>query len=1128
MGECGVDHPYPFRRRVPVDPKMNFAISSSDDIRAEFLAYFQERKHTLVAPSSIYPRHTEGSYFINAGMNQFKSLFLRGTDQDRKSEDVFANLTRAANSQPCIRIGGRHDDLNHVGYDTYHHTMFEMLGNWSFGSYGREVACRQMWHFLTEVLRIPKSALYVTFFNGSRSLKLPADEEARQIWFDTGVSDRKLMAVIGESNFWQADEASGGLCGPCTEIHVDYSALNGKRDMTCARCLVNDNNHRVVELWNCVFITHRMVKGPNGQTMLQELPAMSVDAGLGLERLASVMQGTMTTYDTDVFYRLISNIQSEALRITGSAVPSYTSDFVFENELEEEFAKPRRTEPSPPPRKQTLWEQIIFGPPPLFPKAKPERIIDYDKLRRDIAYRIVADHSRALATAMRDGLLPGRQGVSLKLRHLIHRATRAAILTGLDSATRPELLKRIVLQIPLAAPFEAELKGPMARPSTPVHSNEQISEIIQQEVDNFLPRFDKMENAFLACMKEVDYKGVLSAEQLKALQSGQYGEPLSWDMICAQARWYGLNSPIDPSLPPTPVEKKSFFSLSGLRDFLFPSPITQDSHKYDVKRVKQEDQHSYEVPPLKANLLAAIEEKDSNINVVKDFDQLPRILSTQKGENKSRVGLIFDRTNFYSPCGGQASDIGVIRSAENQEVVFNVQSVEKLVKSNTTVSNDGWIIHWVSPSGSFVDIKPPISLVLCPDSERRTNLMRNHTAQHLLNWAFAEELASNTLGPTNHSSSFTVHYGGRIDPDKFSLCLTILQDSDKLESLVKNVEARCKAAIEAKLHIISEELNLSKVTEKPFVRRFPWETYPQKVRTVCIGGDVETISEKITGSTGFYSAELCGGTHVQQTEDLVDIVIIGLRARKQSVKEFIAISGESAVRARYYGSQQILCVSTELDSVKKTIKKGSHSFSDLITCAERLFTLQSAVDTILGGRPDVCLSHLDRCVVTRYQQRLSGLLGTIRTAARKASGVPDNVDPIMVGQLVQLIAESGSRGDDMSPIARPFNISNFSKFALSILHLAPKRPIVFYQKGLAVFYHPQSNEKAMKWAQMSIKRLNVEGANLATRVESFNRSNLGGGADHFAIVRLFSTKNRRQRDWKPYFAQLVSAISESP
>ncbi|KAM3178022.1 hypothetical protein ACTXT7_003393 [Hymenolepis weldensis] len=279
LGECGVDHPYPFRRRVPVHPKMNFAVSYSDDIRAEFLAYFRERNHTLVAPSSVYPRHIEGSYFINAG-----------TDEGQKPEGAFANLTKAANSQPCIRIGGRHDDLNDVGYDTSHHTMFEMLGNWSFGSYGREVACRQMWHFLTEVLRIPKSALYVTFFDGSRELKLPPDDEAREIWFDIGVSDRKLMAIAGKSNFWQADEASGGLCGPCTEIHVDYSALNGKRDMTCARCLVNNRNPRVVEIWNCVFITHRMAKGPNGETVLEELPAISVDTGLGLERLASVMQ----------------------------------------------------------------------------------------------------------------------------------------------------------------------------------------------------------------------------------------------------------------------------------------------------------------------------------------------------------------------------------------------------------------------------------------------------------------------------------------------------------------------------------------------------------------------------------------------------------------------------------------------------------------------------------------------------------------------------------------------------------------------------------------------------------------------------------------------------------------------
>ncbi|VDK32125.1 unnamed protein product [Taenia asiatica] len=606
-GECAVDHKVPFSRRVPLASSMNLSVTTSNDIRAEFLSFFRDRGHTLVAPSAVYPRHQEGAYFVNAGMSQFKPLFIRNRKSDGSYTSEFSRLSKAANSQPCIRIGGRHDDLNDVGYDTSHHTMFEMLGSWSFGAYGKEVACRQMWQFLTGVLGLPPSCLYVTYFGGSDVLGLPPDDESRDIWLSLGVSDQKLLAFGAEWNFWRADQASGGgLCGPSTEIHVDFAALSGRRNLNCARCMVNSGGARIVELWNCVFITHRMVEETDSRSALLPLSCFSVDTGMGLERLTSVMQGTMTTYDTDLFMPLLDFIHSEALRITGYTVPSYSSYYILPAESEEELSNQGKAEPDPPIPRQTkpsklsnLLRTFHLGYKEsdkqaemnhsTGPSATP---IDYETLHRDVAYRLVADHSRALSLALQDGLLPGRQGVGLKLRHLICRTVRAAVLTDLDSATKPSLLQRVIAQIPPAAPFSPDIEGPLARPSAPALSTEQISDVIEKEVNRFIPQLSKLEDAFNTCLRDADELGSLSDRQVAGLQTGHYGEPVSWDMICAQARWYGLKTPSGPPQPKvgrrssaSPSSSPSLDTPNCLRSILEGLPATQDHSKYQIERV---------------------------------------------------------------------------------------------------------------------------------------------------------------------------------------------------------------------------------------------------------------------------------------------------------------------------------------------------------------------------------------------------------------------------------------------------------------------------------------------------------------------------------------------------------------
>jgi alanyl-tRNA synthetase len=328
----------------------------SQDIRKQFLDFFQSKGHLIVPSAPIVLKNDPTLMFNNSGMAQFKEYFLgNGTPKNN----------RIADTQKCLRVSGKHNDLEDVGFDTYHHTMFEMLGNWSFGDYFKKEAINWAWELLTEVYKIPKENLYVSVFEGNPAENVPFDQEAWDIWKELIEEDRIILGNK-KDNFWEMGDQ--GPCGPCSEIHVDLRSPEEKAAVS-GKSLVNNDHPQVVEIWNNVFMEfNRKADGS-----LDKLPAKHVDTGMGFERLCMALQGVTSNYDTDVFTPLIEKVE----QITGL---KYTS-----NEIKD---------------------------------------ISEEQNKINIAIRVVVDHVRAVAFAIADGQLPSNTGAGYVIRRILRRAIR--------------------------------------------------------------------------------------------------------------------------------------------------------------------------------------------------------------------------------------------------------------------------------------------------------------------------------------------------------------------------------------------------------------------------------------------------------------------------------------------------------------------------------------------------------------------------------------------------------------------------------------------------------------------------------------------------------------------------------
>jgi alanyl-tRNA synthetase len=578
-------------------------------VRAQFVQFFQQRGHTFVPSSPVFPQDDPTLLFTNAGMNQFKDVFLGTGTRPYK---------RAVNSQKCIRVSGKHNDLEEVGVDHYHHTFFEMLGNWSFGDYFKRDAIQWSWELLTKTYGLPKDRLWVTVFGGDEKDQLPADDEAAKLWRElTDIDPRRILKFGRKANFWEMGDT--GPCGPCTEIHFDTGgAGTDPNDGFDAVKGVNGPNARFLELWNNVFMEFN--RQDDGKLVV--LPAQHVDTGMGLERIARVLNGKASNYDTDLFQPLFRATEAGCGRKYGG------SDG-----------------------------------------------------RVDVAFRVIADHARAVSVAFADGALPSNTGRGYVLRRLIRRAARYGRQElGLEDPFLCELVPSVAAILGDAFP---EVRARV----------EHIALLVREEELSFgrtlgrgLVRFGELERKVVAAKS----KTLPGAEAFDLYAT--YGFPQ--DLIELMAREKGLEL--------------------DAREFAAAEQAHQDASRSEGK-FKQ---------LLSAEQLAGLPPTKSTYH---DADACAaRILRSGRMLDDSESWVVLDASPFYAEGGGQVGDVGVLRSVQGQ-VVFQVTNTRRI---------GAVVVHF----GPFT--APAQDVVAEVDTARRDATRKNHTATHFLHKALRDVLGA--------------------------------------------------------------------------------------------------------------------------------------------------------------------------------------------------------------------------------------------------------------------------------------------------------------------------------------------------------------------------------------------------
>jgi alanyl-tRNA synthetase len=586
---------------------------TASQVRQEFIDFFVKKHgHTFVPSSPVVPHDDPTLLFTNAGMNQFKDVFLGTGTRPYK---------RAVDTQKCIRAGGKHNDLDDVGKDTYHHTFFEMLGNWSFGDYFKKEAIGWAWELLTKVWGLDKTRLHATVFEGGDGVA--PDDEAAALWrSETDIDPSHVHKGNKKDNFWEMGDT--GPCGPCSEIHIDRTPdrSGGK--------LINKGTPDVIEIWNLVFIQFN--RGPDKK--LTPLPAKHVDTGMGFERVTAVLQGKTSNYDTDVFTPIFEAIQ----RITGA--PAYMGKL--------------------------------------------------DDLK-DTAYRVIADHIRALTFALTDGAVPSNVGRGYVVRSILRRAERYGRMY-LDTA-KPFLHELVpaVVEV-MGGPFPELNKNPG-----------DVAGVILEEEKSFIRTLDR---------------GIKLFQEVAAKTRKEGGAVVRGDDVFELHTTYGFFPDITMQMA---AEVGLGVDEEGYKRRMkeFQTQSGKDRKKTVVTAVsgqlpRTDDSPKYDGLSAKGKVVGWVKD-----NAVQAAGQL---------EEGDEAALLLDSTNFYAEQGGQVGDAGFVQTTTG---LFEVEDSQKLGDAVLHVGHVTW---------GHVEVGQSAVLVV---GGNRPHTMRNHTATHLLNWALRKVLGGN-------------------------------------------------------------------------------------------------------------------------------------------------------------------------------------------------------------------------------------------------------------------------------------------------------------------------------------------------------------------------------------------------
>jgi alanyl-tRNA synthetase len=929
---------------------------TSAQIRQSFLDFFKSKGHTIVPSSSLMP-DSPNLLFTNAGMNQFVPIFLgqKKADVSKWAGAVPGSDTRAADTQKCIRAGGKHNDLDDVGLDTYHHTLFEMLGNWSFGDYFKKEAIDWAWELVVEKWHFPPKRLYATVYSPDKTKNDPSefDQEAWNYWaekFNSVGLDPKVHIVNGnkKDNFWMMGET--GPCGPCSEIHVDLTP-----DGSTQGSLVNKGDARCIEIWNLVFIQFNA--NPDGT--FSPLPAKHVDTGMGFERVTSIIQGTkefkdfanakISNYETDIFRPIFDALEKLSGKKYGSTLPASNAPSV---------AEPLKTSGELP-----CGEIEVTDAPArsghVHDNEESAASIDApvvattEQIALDIAFRVIADHIRTLSFAIADGIQPSNEGRGYVLRRILRRAVRYGRTLDFHE---PFFYKLVDVLVETMGSVFPEIRT----------RKKHVQETIRIE-----------ETAF---NKTLDDGIAVFGIKVKQLAEAKFAKLYPKDdsvfgIYCAGALVHGLEYVLEKYDIPFKNAKTEEFKenvrnvVKLLKDGMvlpgtlafelydtygFPLDLTElmarergltvDKEGFE-KLMEEQKARGRAAQKKEVITLSQIETTTPTKFVGYDNLSVPaKVLEVVALKDKTAV--VLNTSPFYAEMGGQVGDAGQIE-----------QGAQFWRVSNTQKSGNTWL-HFVE-GGEAPAIGQDVTLTVT--KSRRNAIQRHHTVTHLLHWALHEVVNQDAT-----------QKGSSVGPDK----LTFDFNSAPLTpQQVADIEKLVNERILENAGVSWTEVSYSNVKSRKDVMQFFGDKYGDVVRVVQIGGQ----SHKLDG----YSMELCGGTHTRATGEIGLFRIAGESAIAAGVRRIEAVAGLEAYNR----------ANEELHLIRTLAGKVNSPVHELEKKIESLLEHQKAVEKQLKAA---------------QQREASNVASNLLEISHTISGVPAIIHNVggVDGDFLQGVADS--------------------------------------------------------------------------------------------------------------------------